>query len=154
MDIGLNIADGVRVRVGDTLESITSSMEEHNVEYTIPYSSEEGNSKEMIMFMEKCGVELNILNGKIVYIKSNNNESNYIMQLKDGMTPIEALMTIRQNLAEAFSIQPNDIRIDRFDGKSMDSMLSIHISGTEKVKIELIMGVHQQIFMHSIALTK
>ena len=31
MDIGLNIADGVRVRVGDTLESITSSMEEHNV---------------------------------------------------------------------------------------------------------------------------
>lgn len=60
MDIGLNIADGVRVRVGDTLESITSSMEEHNVEYTIPYSSEEGNSKEMIMFMEKCGVELNI----------------------------------------------------------------------------------------------
>ena len=154
MDIGLNIADGVRVRVGDTLESITSSMEEHNVEYTIPYSSEEGNSKEMIMFMEKCGVELNILNGKIVYIKSNNNESNYIMQLKDGMTPIEALMTIRQNLAEAFSIQPNDIRIDRFDCKSMDSMLSIPISGTEKVKIELIMGVHQQIFMHSIALTK
>ena len=154
MDIGLNIADGVRVRVGDTLESITSSMEEHNVEYTIPYSSEEGNSKEMIMFMEKCGVELNILNGKIVYIKSNNNESNYIMQLKDGMTPIEALMTIRQNLAEAFSIQPNDIRIDRFDGKSMDSMLSIPISGTEKVKIELIMGVHKQIFMHSIALTK
>lgn len=154
MDIGLNIADGVRVRVGDTLESITSSMEEHNVEYTIPYSSEEGNSKEMIMFMEKCGVELNILNGKIVYIKSNNNESNYIMQLKDGMTPIEALMTIRQNLAEAFSIQPNDIRIDRFDGKSLDSMLSIPISGTEKVKIELIMGVHQQIFMHSIALTK
>lgn len=153
MDIGLNIADGVRVRVGDTLESITSSMGEHNVEYTIPYSSEEGNSKEMIMFMEKCGVELNILNGKIVYIKSNNNESNYIMQLKDGMTPIEALMTIRQNLAEAFSIQPNDIRIDRFDGKSMDSMLSIPISGTEKVKIELIMGVHQQIFMHSIALT-
>lgn len=154
MDIGLNIADGVRVRVGDTLESITSSMEEHNVEYTIPYSSEEGNSKEMIMFMEKCGVELNILNGKIVYIKSNNNESNYIMQLKDGMTPIEALMTIRQNLAEAFSIQPNDIRIDRFDGNSMDSMLSIPISGTEKVKIELIMGVHQQIFMHSIALTE
>lgn len=154
MDIGLNIADGVRVRVGDTLESITSSMEEHNVEYTIPYSSEEGNSKEMIMFMEKCGVELNILNGKIVYIKSNNNESNYIMQLKDGMTPIEALMTIRQNLAEAFSIQPNDIRIDRFDGKSMDSTLSIPISGTEKVKIELIMGVHQQIFMHSIALTE
>ena len=35
----------------------------------------------------------------------------------------------------------------------MDSMLSIPISGTEKVKIELIMGVHQQIFMHSIALT-
>ena len=97
---------------------------------------------------------LNKKKKKIVYIKSNNNESNYIMQLKDGMTPIEALMTIRQNLAEAFSIQPNDIRIDRFDGKSMDSMLSIPISGTEKVKIELIMGVHQQIFMHSIALTK
>lgn len=154
MDIGLNIAEGVRVRVGDTIESIKDSMEEHGIEYSIPYESANGNNKEMIMFMEKCGVELNIINGKIVYIKSNNNESNYIMQLKDGMSPIEALMTIRKNLAGSFNINVSDIRIDRFDGKSMDSMLSIPISDEYKVKIELIMGIHQQVFMHSIALVK
>lgn len=154
MDIGINIADGVRVSVGDTIESITSSMEEHGVEYTIPYQSKTGDKAEMIMFMEKCGVELNIVDGKIVYIKSNNNESNYVMQLKDGMSPIEALTMIRRNLAGAFNINPSDIRIDRFDGRSMDSMLSIPISNQDKVKIELIMGVNQQIFMHSIALVK
>lgn len=154
MDIGLNIAEGVRVRVGDTIEKITSSMKEHNIEYVIPYKNEVGANIDMVMFMEKCGVELNIYNGIIIFIKSNNNESNYIMQLGDSMSPVEALSTIKNNLATAFNIKPSDIRIDKFDGSSLNSTLSIPISNTEKVKIELIMGAHQKVYMHSIGLAK
>ena len=154
MDIGLNLAEGVRVRVGDTVDELKENMEEHSIEYVIPYETTNGHNKEMIMLMEKCGVELNIVNDRIVFIKSNNTESNYIMQLQHGMSPIEALTTIRKNLAGSFNIDVASIRIDRFDGRSMDSMLSIPVSSSHKVKIELIMGVHQKIFMHSIALTE
>lgn len=153
MDIGLNIVDGVRARVGDTLDSITASMDEHKVEYTIPYRNQSGSNIDMVMFMEKCGVELNISNGIITFIKSNNNASNYIMQLGQGMTPVEALQTIKENLAKAFNIDKSDIRIDKFDGQSLNSTLSIPISNNKKVKIELLMGAHQKVYMHSIALS-
>lgn len=154
MDIGLNIADGVRVRIGDTLESITKSMDDHKVEYTIPYKSGNSGNIDMVMFMEKCGVELNIISNRIVFIKSNNTESNYIMQLTEDMTPVEALKMIKETLAESFNIKVSDIRIDRFDGRSLNSMLSIPISSARKVKIELITGIHNKVYMHSLELSR
>lgn len=154
MDIGLNIADGVRVRLGDKIENIVKLLEEKQVDYTIPYKGKTGSDINMIMFMESCGVELNIFNDVITYIKCNNSESNYVMQLKNGMQPIDALLTIKQNLAREFNVSEGDIRIDRFDGGSLNSMLSIPITKTHKAKIELVMGAKQKIFMHSISITK
>ena len=154
MDIGLNIADGVRVRIGDKIEDVTANMDKHNVEYTIPYKAQKGRDTNMVMFMEQCGVELNIINKMIVFIKSNNTESNYIMQLMDGMSPIEALNKIRENLAESFNIKKADIRIDKFDGTSLNSMLSIPLTGTMKIKLELITGLHNRVYLHSLELSR
>lgn len=154
MDIGLNIADGVRVSIGDKIEDITDTMNKHKVEYTIPYKTRNNNNVEMIMFMEKCGVELNIKNGSITYIKSNNSNSNYIMQLDSEMTAVEALEHIKKTLSSEFKVDESSIRIDRFDGKTMNSMLSIPFKGDLKVKVELIKGAHEKIFMHSIQLSK
>lgn len=154
MNIGLNIADGVRVRIGDKLDDVTASMDKHNVIYTIPYRAESNGDINIVMFMEECGVELNIVNEMIVFIKSNNSESNYIMQLMEGMTPIEALNQIRENLATSFNINKSDIRIDRFDGRSLNSMLSIPLTTTMKIKLELIMGLQNKIYLHSLELSR
>ncbi len=153
MDIGLNIADGVRVRVGDTIDSVITSLQKNKIEYNIPYKAEESGKVDMVMFLEHCGVELNINNGQLTFIKTNNNESNFIMQLEPGMTPVSALKTIKSNLASEFGIKSTDIRIDRFDGKSLNSALSIPMTHGEKVKLELVMGIHQKVFLHSIQLT-
>ena len=145
MDIGINIAKGVRVRVGDTIEDLKLSLDKNKVAYEIPYQGEvQGGKVDMIMFLEHCGVEL---------IKTNNGEFNLIMQISAGMNPVDALKTIKGNLAEAFSIKPSDIRIDRFDGKTLNSALSIPMNNRDKVKLELVMGIHQQVFLHSIELT-
>lgn len=154
MDIGLNIAEGVRVRIGDSLETITSSMDEHNIDYTIPYKAQSRAGINMVMFMEKFGVELNISDNKIIFIKSNNTESNYLMQLSDGMSPVEALLKIKNNMSTNFEVKQSDIRIDKFDGRTLNSTLSIPMVNGGKVKIELIMGAHQKVYMHSIELSK
>lgn len=154
MDIGINIANGVRVRVGDTIDELKSSLDKNKVKYDIPYQGRGKNGKiDMIMFLEHCGVELKIANGVLTFIKTNNGEYNLIMQIDSGMSPVDALITIRKNLAESFSIKPNDIRIDRFDGKTLNSALSIPYENNDKVKLELVMGIHQQVFLHSIELT-
>lgn len=153
MDIGLNIAKDVRVRVGDTLASVTTSLDKNKIHYEIPYQEEIKGKIDMVMFLENCGVELNISNGRLTFIKTNNNESNLVMKLEPGMAPVSALKTIKNNLAESFSIPASAIRIDRFDGKSLNSALSIPMPNGEKVKLELVMGIHQQVFLHSIQLT-
>lgn len=153
MDIGLNIADGVRVRVGDKISDVTESLKQNKIEYEIPYQAESRGKIDMVMFLEHCGVELNINNGRLTFIKTNNSDLNFIMQLEQGMTPVEALKKIKQNLADSFKIMSNDIRIDRFDGRSLNSALSIPMDNGEKVKLELVMGIHQKVFLHSIQLT-
>lgn len=154
MDIGINIAKGVRVRVGDTIEDLKLSLDKNKVAYEIPYQGEvQGGKVDMIMFLEHCGVELKIVDSKLTLIKTNNGEFNLIMQISAGMNPVDALKTIKGNLAEAFSIKPSDIRIDRFDGKTLNSALSIPMNNRDKVKLELVMGIHQQVFLHSIELT-
>lgn len=154
MDIGINIAKGVRVRVGDTIEDLQASLDANRVAYEIPYQGKASNGKvDMIMFIEHCGVELKVVNGVLILIKTNNGEFNLIMQLDQGMMPIDALKTIKNNLSEAFNIEASSIRIDRFDGKTLNSALSIPISNREKVKLELVMGIHQKVFLHSIELT-
>jgi len=154
MDIGINIANGVRVRVGDTIDELKMSLDKNKVNYEIPYQGLGKNGKvDMIMFLEHCGVELKITNGALTFIKTNNGEYNLIMQIASGMSPVDALMTIRSNLADSFSIKPSDIRIDRFDGKTLNSALSIPLNNKDKVKLELVMGVNQQVFLHSIELT-
>ena len=154
MDIGLNIADGVRVRVGDTLENVTSSLDKNRIEYNIPYKAEKSGKVDMVMFLEHCGVELNVNNGILTFIKTNNNESNFIMQLEQGMSTLDALLTIKNNLAKSFDVPAKDIRIDSFDGKTLNSMLSIPITEVYKVKLELVMGIYQKVFLHSIQLTQ
>lgn len=153
MDIGLNIAQGVRVRVGDTLDSVTNSLKVNKIKYEIPYQEESKGKIDMVMFLESCGVELNINRGRLTFIKTNNNDANFIMQLEQGMSPVVALKTIKSNLADSFSISESAIRIDRFDGKSLNSALSIPMPSGEKVKLELVMGIHQKVFLHSIQLT-
>lgn len=153
MDIGLNIAEGVRVRIGETLNDVKASLEQNKIKYDIPYQAESKGNIDMVMFLEHCGVELNVNNGVLTYIKTNNGDSNFIMQLGQGMTPVEALKTIKKNLAESFKITSSDIRIDRFDGKSLNSALSIPMDNGYKVRLELVMGIHQRVFLHSIQLT-
>ena len=154
MDIGLNIAEGVRVRIGDKIGIQTETMDKNGIDYSIPYKDDKDkNNVSMVMFMEKCGVELNIINDVIVYIKSNNSESNYVMQVSDEMSPVQALLEVRKHLAENFNIGYNDIRIDKFDSNNLNSTLSIPISSVLKAKIELIMGAHKKLYMQSIGLT-
>lgn len=156
MDAGLNIVSGVRVRLGDSLDLIKASLDEHNIAYSIPYQNEEGKDGlvrvNVVMFIEKFGVELNIANNRVTYIKSNNSELNYIMQLNQGMTAVSALSEIKRNIADKFNTDESSIRIDEFNGRTLDSSLSIPLGDGRKVKIMLIMGAHKKVYMSMIKL--
>lgn len=152
MDIGLNILDNMRISMGETIESITDSLTKNNIKYTIPYSNnnKDGTSN-VIIYIESYGVELGLQDGIVSFIKTSNSKLNYIMQIHNN-SAVEVLREIKDNLSNNFSVPADKIRVDRFEAKTFNSIMSIPYSETKKVKITLIMGINYSIFIETIQL--
>ena len=103
--------------------------------------------------MEYWGIELNAQNGYIVFIKSNNTELNFVMQITSN-SPIEALNIIKEKVAEKFDTDLSAIRVDKFNLETYESMLVIPVTNILKAKIELITGLNRRLYMKSLTLTR
>lgn len=152
MNIGLNILDNMRISMGETIESITNSLDSNNIGYTIPYSSsnKDGTSN-VIIYIESYGVELGLTDNIVSFIKTSNSKLNYIMQIHNS-SAVEVLNEIKYNLSKNFNVPLEKIRVDRFESKTFNSIMSIPYSETKKVKITLIMGINYSIFIETIQL--
>lgn len=147
MDIGLNILDNLRISIGEDTSDVVRELEENNIDYSIPYSSE----SRMVLFIESFGVELSTKNNKIVYIKSSNSDLNYIMHI-GASNPSSTLIEIRDKLATNFNVDKDRIRIDRFEASSFKSIMSIPYNDIGKVRISLVLGVNKGIYIETMQL--
>ena len=153
MDIGINVSENLRIRLGDKLDDTIERFNKENIKYTIPYRLEERNKSNLIIFLEYWGIELNAQNGYIVFIKSNNTELNFVMQITSN-SPIEALNIIKEKVAEKFDTDLSAIRVDKFNLETYESMLVIPVINILKAKIELITGLNRRLYMKSLTLTR
>ena len=153
MDIGINVSENLRIRLGDKLDDTIERFNKENIKYTIPYRLEERNKSNLIIFLEYWGIELNAQNGYIVFIKSNNTELNFVMQITSN-SPIEALNIIKEKVAEEFDTDLSAIRVDKFNLETYESMLVIPVTNILKAKIELITGLNRRLYMKSLTLTR
>jgi hypothetical protein len=149
MDIGLNILSNLRISIGEDVNDIIKSLNDNNIKYSIPYRDDETNiNGNIILFIETYGVELSTSHGKVEFIKSGNSALNYIMEI--GMnTPALVLMEIREKLANNFNVDVSKIRVDRFEAKSFNSIMSIPYEEGRKVKINLVLGIRRGIYIET-----
>ena len=63
MQVGMSIADGVRINIGDTYDTVKKNLDNCRIAYEIPYSETVGNKQTLIVYMRSEGIELNITNG-------------------------------------------------------------------------------------------
>lgn len=153
MDAGLNIVEGVRIRLGDSLTDVKNNLTKNNIEYKLHDNGEQENGlNTTIMFMEKHGVELSINNDRIVYIKSNNSNLNYIIELTEDANILFTLNEIKEQIATMFNVNIKNIRIDEFDGDNTRASLSVKDNDGKVVKISLVRGIKNRIYMHTIRL--
>lgn len=147
MDIGLNILDNLRISIGEETAEIINALKRNSIGYSIPYQGQ----GHMIIFIETYGVELNTVKDQVVFIKSSNSKLNYIMKI--GMnTPALVLAEIREKLAKNFNLPISKIRIDRFESTSSNSIMSIPYDEGHKVKISLVLGLNNGIYIETMQL--
>ena len=63
MQVGMSIADGVRINIGDTYDTVKKNLDNCGIAYEIPYSETVGNKQTLIVYIRSEGIELNITNG-------------------------------------------------------------------------------------------
>lgn len=141
-EIGLNITENVRVNLKDNIDTLKKKLEQHNIEYAIPYEKTNNGETDMVVVMRQCGMELTLKNGNIQFIKSNNSEVNTILEIDTDTNPVDALKAIKDEISKELSIESSALSIDKFDSNTFSSMISARIDdGKGKVKIELGVGV-------------
>jgi hypothetical protein len=150
MEIGLNILDNVRISIGDTLEEIIESLDSNRIKYSIPYSiKNRSGATSVILYIEDYGVELSIHNDEVSYIKSSNSNLNYIMQIHERY-PADVIKKIKENLCDRFGVSKKDIRVDRFETSTLNSIISIPYKDNKKIKIVLVMGKDSSMFIETL----
>lgn len=147
MDIGINILENLRISIGESRDDLINDLENNNIKYDIAY----GKNARIVMFIESYGVELETDNHNVTYIKSSNSELNYIMHIHKN-SPFDTLIEIRDKLAIKFNINKDKIRIDRFEAKSFKSIMTIPYNEHSQVKISLIPGVNNGIYIEAMQL--
>lgn len=154
MSIGINVAKELKIGIGDSIEKLKNFTDSSKIKYKIMYEDVNNTTIDLVVYMEDYGVEINVKDGYITYIKSNNSELNCITQLSGCKTPTDALKAIKSAVSLKFAIEKRFITIEKFNWEDMYTVLLIYGNSANTIRVELTRGVNNMIFMHSISLLK
>ena len=150
MNIGLDIVSGLRISIGDNLQIIENRLYTMNIKYTIPYRSNNSSVNNIIMYIEQYGVELNTVDGIVVFIKSSNSDLNYLCDADENS--IKTLDTVKNSVARNFGVDKKVISVERFEARTSKSVISVPFSNNMRVKITAILGLKRRMFVETIEL--
>lgn len=159
MDIGLNICDGVRVKIGDSFEDTIKKLDGMNIKYNIPYMgrdvlSDNIGEQSVIIFLEEYGVELNVVNDEVTYIRTSNINSNAVFKVDVMDKSVNILKNIIKKTADVFEISSDDIILESFEGKNLNTTLKIRKDKDTFIRINIIFNMHNETaHIHTIRLT-
>ena len=148
MQVGMSIADGVRINIGDTYDTVKNNLDNCGIAYEIPYSETVGNKQTLIVYMRSEGIELNITNGIVQYIHASNAKLNTLFHVEMGMKSSDTLKFIRDKLAEMFMTEPKKIRIDQFSSKSYATVIQV-VADEFKVRIHLDLNFANMLYVQT-----
>lgn len=151
MQVGMSIADGVRINIGDTYDTVKNNLDNCGIAYEIPYSETVGNKQTLIVYMRSEGIELNITNGIVQYIHASNAKLNTLFHVEIGMKSSDTLKFIRDKLAEMFMTEPKKIRIDQFSSKSYATVIQV-VADEFKVRIHLDLNFANMLYVQTLRL--
>lgn len=151
MQVGMSIADGVRINIGDTYDTVKNNLDNCGIAYEIPYSETIGNKQTLIVYMRSEGIELNITNGIVQYIHASNAKLNTLFHVEMGMKSSDTLKFIRDKLAEMFMTEPKKIRIDQFSSKSYATVIQV-VADEFKVRIHLDLNFANMLYVQTLRL--
>ena len=149
MQVGMYIADGLRINIGDQYDELIGRLDSCGIKYEIPYYKTTGNKKTLILYMRSEGIELNVVDNIVVYIHASNAALNQLFKVEQGMQNADALKYIREKLAESFETEPRKIRIDQFNSRSYATVISID-NDDRKIRIHLDISLGNMIYISTL----
>ena len=153
MRVGLNIAEGVKINIGDQYDTMQNTLERCGINYEVPYQQRNGALQKIIVYMRSEGIEVNVDAGVVTYIHASNAKLNTLFNVETGMTSADTLQFIRNKLAELFQSDQKDIRIDKFNSKNYSTVIQVNTDGL-KIRIHLEANIANDLYISTLRLLK
>lgn len=151
MKVGMFIADGVKINIGDSYDDMFKTLNECGIKYEIPYSETQGESQTLIIYMRSEGIELNVQSGSVVYLHASNAKLNTLFRVETGMTSADTLRYIKNKLVDLFQVESKAIRIDKFNSRNYSTTIQVG-SDEIKVRIHLELSLSNELYVSTLKL--
>lgn len=151
MKVGLNIAENVKINIGDSYDTMQDTLDTCGITYEVPYQQKSGELQKMIIYMRSEGIELNVESGIVTYIHASNAKLNTLFNVETGMTSADTLKFIRNKLAKLFQSDQKDIRIDKFNSRNYSTVIQVNTDGI-KIRIHLETNMSNDLYIQTLRL--
>lgn len=151
MKVGMSIANGVRINIGDQYEDLHKTLNQCGINYEIPYTETHGKTQTMIIYMRSEGIELNVESNTVTYLHASNAKLNTLFNVETGMTSADTLKFIRDKLAKLFQVEQKDIRIDKFNSKNYSTVIQV-MADNFKIRIHLELSLANDLYISTLRL--
>lgn len=156
MSLGINIAEDVRVHIGEIKEQLLDELNNKNISYSIPFDkTNNDNVRETIITMRDPDIEISVNNDIVVYIKSDNTEFTCLDVVEDisSVNIVEHIKTIQKHVVDKLGINEADIKIEKIDTQSLNMTLIIN-NNNNKVRLQIVRDTFGNIYMNTIMVLK
>lgn len=156
MSLGINIAEDVKVHIGEIKEQLLDELNNKNIAYSIPFDkTNNDNVRETIITMRDPDIEISVNNDIVVYIKSDNTEFTCLDAVEDisSVNIVEHIKTIQKHVVDKLGIEEADIKIEKIDTQSLNMTLIIN-NNNNKVRLQIVRDTFGNIYMNTIMVLK
>lgn len=156
MSLGINIAEDVKVHIGEIKEQLLDELNNKNIKYSIPFDkTNNDNIRETIITMRDPDIEISVNNDIVAYIKSDNTEFTCLDVVEDisSVNIVEHIKTIQKHLVDKLGINETDIKIEKIDTQSLNMTLIIN-NNNNKVRLQIVRDTFGNIYINTIMVLK
>lgn len=151
MNIGIDLSDNLRVSLGDLKEKLVEQLNMQMIKYTIPYDKINRHGvKETIIQIESLSTEISIENGKVVYIKSSNNDYTHLLKLNTNLdVNVSDVRNIHKIINEKFSLNDKQSDIERLDLRTMNMSFIIK-AGSDRIRLHILKDALGNVYINTL----
>lgn len=152
MNIGLNINEETRINIGESMDSLVSTLKLKGIEHKILNKVENEESEDKNIYIEDYGLELSLRDNKIVYMKSYNSSNNIVFKVNEDTKIRDIVRYITTGIESLMGVSSGYISIEKIDLDRYIALVNIGLDDSSNIRVSIVKKNNNNVCVNTLRL--